>query len=111
MSVRLESPRSPDACLSGVSLPRLFPRPPTSHDLLLNERIDDHSRLLDGGEVLRLDVYEASEMVGGLRDVGLDVSRTAVVSWTVLICWELDILEANGELCKMNLDAPFRMFE
>ena len=63
-----------------------------------------------GDEVLRLDVYEAKEMEGDLMDVELDVSSTAVVSWTVLTCRELGILGTNGELCKVNLDALVRLF-
>ena len=79
--------------------------------LVLNKHIDDRSRLLDGGEVLRQDVYETRDMVGDLMDVELDVSSTAVVSWTVFIHQGLNVLGANGEFCETNLDSPFRIYE
>ena len=46
--------------------------------LVLNMHIDDRLRLLDGGDVLRQDVYEVKEMEGDMIDVELDVSDTAV---------------------------------
>ena len=73
---------------------------------VLNAHIDDCSRLLDGGGVLWLDSYEAKKMDGGMEDARLDVPDTAVMIWTVLIYWELAILERMESLARRILALP-----